>query len=65
MACFSYNNGKCFCLTSGVCLRPCRFYKTVEELEAQRVKVAKRLEQLPEEQRERVRKNYYNGGKFR
>lgn len=47
--CFANHNGECVCLNSGVCERPCRFFKTEEELIAQKVRVAKRLRSLPED----------------
>ena len=63
--CFAYNFGKCGALTAGVCHRPCNFYKTPEQLQAERAKVAKRLDSLPEEQRESIRERYYNGGSWK
>ena len=62
--CFANHNGECVCLNSGICERPCRFFKTEEELIAQKVRVAKRLKSLPEDQQMHIRDKYYNGGNF-
>jgi hypothetical protein len=63
--CFANHNGKCVCLTDGVCGRPCRFLKTEEELAAHRKRAVRRLKSLPEDQQLYIRKKYYNGGEFR
>ena len=62
--CFANSNGKCNCLKPRKCSGPCSFYKTHEQLRVEREKVAKRLNSLPEKQRESIRARYYPGGSW-
>lgn len=63
--CFSYNDGKCACVTLSACQTPCSFYKTREQFLNDREAAAKRLDSLPKEQRESIRDRYYGGGNWR
>ena len=63
--CFAYLNGKCVCLTDDVCVRPCGFFKTREELAAQKERAVRRLKSLPEDRQQYIREKYYNGGSFK
>ncbi len=63
--CFAFLDGKCLCLNPEVCETPCRFYKSKEQLQAQKAKAADRLDSLPADQRDYIREKYYKCGSWR